>query len=295
MKILLKKKIFVSALNLNIETVSSFINMLRSGYISYVYNANGTYVVGSEYTNADSLLAIFNFIVDFPNSNITSSPPPDLDHKPMNGNETLASVLARITQETTVADSANTISLTVAFENQAGMGPASASFVYEAVPSITSASATVADKLITVSFVQVKATAHSEYQYSINGSTFLPTTPTKSSDYNFTFAINTGLVNKTAYPVSLKAKNSEGFWSEPFSVGTFTPTKLVAAITVNSVIRNQTNNTVKITFPPFADEANTSLPTKMKIIRTLSAGAPVEKMYNITSIVGGVISATEIQ
>ena len=278
-------------------SVDVFFIELQVGGLSYSYS-NGVYNVGANFRNTADLNTLFGFIFDLSASNITTSPPTLVINRvnAPNDGETLDSVLARIPVplETTVADSADTISLTVAFENQAGMGAASASFVYEAVPSITSASATVADKLITVSFVQVKATAHSEYQYSINGSTFLTTTPTKSSDYNFTFAINTGLVNKTAYPVSLKAKNSEGFWSEPFSVGTFTPTKLVAAITVNSVIRNQTNNTVKITFPPFADEANTSLPTKMKIIRTLSAGAPVEKMYNITSIVGGVISATEV-
>lgn len=281
----------MSAYDLTKTTGDFYWDLAVTRSISYSYS-NGVYNVGANYTNNADLNRIFGFIL-LPTENIGTL----AQSSEYQNGETLASVLARIpapTLETTVADSANTVSLTVAFENQSGMGPASASFVYEAVPSITSASATVGDKLITVSFVQVLATAHSEYQYSINGSTFLPTTPTKSADYNFSFPINTGLANKTSYPISVKAKNSEGFWSEPFSVGTFTPTKLVAAITVSSVVRNQTNNTVKIIFPPFADQANTSLPTKMKIIRTLSAGAPVEKMYNITSIVGGVISATEV-
>ena len=283
----------MSAYNLS-NTVSTFIDDINYGRLQIEYS-EGTYTVGSTYTNSADLSRLFLFINDF---NYQGMEIRANSTNVSNLSETLASVLARLpptSLETTVADSANTISLTVAFENQAGMGAASASFVYEAVPSITSASATVADKLITVSFVQVKASAHSEYQYSINGSTFITTSPSKSSDYNFSFTITTGLVNKTAYPVSLKAKNSEGVWSEPFSVGTFTPTKLVAPITVNSVMRNQNTNTVKITFSTFADLANTSLPTKMKIKRTLSAGAPVEKMYNITSIVGGVISATEIQ
>jgi hypothetical protein len=288
----------MSAYPLTKTTNDFYFDLAVSETLSYSYS-NGVYNVGANYTNNADLNRIFGFIFLLtPVGNLDRPVPFLIESSEFQNGETLASVLARIpapTQETTVADSANTISLTVAFENQAGMGAASASFVYEAVPSITSASATVADKLITVSFVQVKAAAHSEYQYSINGSTFITTSPSKSSDYNFSFTINTGLVNKTAYPVSLKAKNSEGVWSEPFSVGTFTPTKLVAPITVNSVMRNQNTNTVKITFSTFADLENTSLPTKMKIIRTLSAGAPVEKMYNITSIVGGVISATEIQ
>lgn len=280
------------------NTVSQFQYAIHQGLLPYTYS-NGVYNVGANYDNTSDLNKIFGFVINLTTSTLTNSYLNLIINTAnvSDTNETLSSVLARIpapSLETTVADSANTVSLTVAFENQAGMGAASASFVYEAVPSITSASATVADKLITVSFVQVKAAAHSEYQYSINGSTFITTSPSKSSDYNFSFTITTGLVNKTAYPVSLKAKNSEGVWSSPFSVGTFTPTKLVAPVTVNSVIRDQNANTVKITFSQFADLENTSLPTKMKIIRTLSAGAPVEKMYNITSIVGGVISATVI-
>jgi hypothetical protein len=492
------------AYDLNTKHINNFLMDIQTGTISYSY-VNGVYSVGAEYTNTADLNRLFGFIIDLTEGDLTTSPPyivpnyPNLSGGP---NEFLASVLARMpaptptTQETTVADSADTVSVSVAFTNAAGLGPESASFSYEAIPSITFDEVVVGDSALTLKFTQDKGDAYSSYEYSTDGGnswgTFNPSddegtweftisvlingteydlrvkatngdgytsdavdfgkhTPVSavvpedepditisdvkvgdgeiivsftqqkadaysSYEYNTDFnggsawitfnpkledgiweykisgldndteytidiratngdgvsttfgvgqytpvapeavpiiqvydlkigdkklivyfsqpkedayskyEINTdlsggsawvpfdpeyigsniglpvlsrwiyeikSLTNKTAYTIHLRATNGDGVSCAAVLAGTFTPTKLVAAITINKVIRYQNTNTVKLFMTQFADLDNTSLPTQMRIRQVKKSGSVV-KTYNITSIKDGVVSATEV-